>query len=231
MKAKNRLFPFMNRTEAKFRQIIGFFAMDFTASDTVKTYQYFCSPLINTIYIKLRKKIAVQCEEISPFNGIVNWMNLDFGARRVRGKRGRGASGKPLYLGCSKRDGNVYTEIVPDLAQKLRCKGLSVGIYNLIELINTDGWRGYDGLVDIGFDKHLRVNHGGNEFACGERHINGIESFWAMRKSGLVNLMELTRRCFICILKKRNIASINIAMVNYTSICLNNLRIQPSQSS
>jgi len=36
---------------------------------------------------------------------------------------------------------------------------------------------GYDGLVDIGFDKHFRVHHGNNEFASGERHINGIESF------------------------------------------------------
>ena len=57
--------------------------------------------------------------------------------------------------------------------------------YSYIELdsmINTDGWRGYDGLVDIGFDKHLRVNHGDNEFACGERHINGIESFGGYAK-------------------------------------------------
>jgi len=41
-----------------------------------------------------------------------------------------------------------------------------------------------------------------------------------MQKSGSANLMELTRRCFIYILKKRNIASI-IGMVIYTLICLN----------
>ena len=60
---------------------------------------------------------------------------------------------------------------------------------------------GYDGLVDIGFDKHLRVNHGDNEFACGERHINDIKSFWGYAKSGLVSLMVLTKICCICILK------------------------------
>jgi hypothetical protein len=89
-----------------------------------------------------------------------------------------------------------------------------------VSVINTDGWRGYDGLVDIGFDKHLRVNHGNNEFACGERHINGIESFWGYAKSDSSSLMELTKRCFICILKKRSIASI-IGTVIYISICLN----------
>jgi len=41
-----------------------------------------------------------------------------------------------------------------------------------------------------------------------------------MQKSGSANLMELTRRCYICILKKRNLASI-IGMVIYTAICLN----------
>ena len=53
-------------------------------------------------------------------------------------------------------------------------------------MIYTDGWRGYDGLVDVGFDKHFRVNHGKNEFALdGNIHINGIESFWSFTKRRL----------------------------------------------
>ena len=39
---------------------------------------------------------------------------------------------------------------------------------------------GYDGLVDIGYDKHYRVNHGNNEFVNKVSHINGIESFGVM---------------------------------------------------
>jgi transposase-like protein len=38
-------------------------------------------------------------------------------ARRIRGKRGRGASGKTIVFGLLKRDGNVYTEIVPDCSK------------------------------------------------------------------------------------------------------------------
>lgn len=72
---------------------------------------------INTIYIRLRKKIATQCEEISPFNDIVELNESYFGTRRVQGKCGRGASGKTIVFGLLKRDGNVYTEIVPDCSK------------------------------------------------------------------------------------------------------------------
>lgn len=41
----------------------------------------------------------------------------------------------------------------------------------------TDGWRGNDGLVNVGYDRYLRVNQGENEFSRGEGiHINGFES-------------------------------------------------------
>lgn len=56
MKAKNRDYSRSMITEAKFRQIIRFFAMDFTASDTAKLTNISIRS-INTIYIKLRKKL------------------------------------------------------------------------------------------------------------------------------------------------------------------------------
>jgi transposase-like protein len=87
--------------------------MGFTASDTAKLTNISVRS-INTIYIKLRKKIAVQCEEISPFNGIVELDESYFG---VRGKLGRWASGKTIVFGLLKRDGNVYTKIVPDCSK------------------------------------------------------------------------------------------------------------------
>ena len=196
MKAKNRYYSHSRIAEAKFRQIIRFFAMDFTASDTAKLTNISVRS-INTIYIKLRKKIAVQCEEISPFNGIVELDESYFGARRVRGKRGRGASGKTIVFGLLKRDGNVYTEIVPDCS-KATLQGIIRGHIELDSVINTDRWRGYDGLVDIGFDKYLRVNHGDNEFACG----NGIESFWGYAKKRLSKFNGIDKKMFYLHLKE-----------------------------
>src|SRR5574343_1164447 len=200
MKAKNRYYSRSRITEAKFRQIIRFFAMDFTASDTAKLTNISVRS-INTIYIKLRKKIALQCEEVSPFNGIVELAESYFGARRVRGKRGRGASGKTIVFGLLKRQGMVYTEIVPDCS-KATLQGIIRGHIDPASVIHSDGWRGYDGLVDIGFDKHFRVNHGANEFASGERHINGIESFWSYAKRRMAKFNGLTKRTFYLHLKE-----------------------------
>lgn len=198
--SKNRCYSRSRIAEAKFRQIIRFFAMDFTASDTAKLTNISVRS-IHTIYIKLHKKIAVQCEKISPFNCIVELDESYFDARRVRGKRGRGASSKTIVFGLLKRDGNVYTEIVPDCS-KATLQGIIRGHIELDSVINTDGWRGYDGLVDIGFDKHLRVNHGDNEFACGERHINGIESFWGYAKKRLSKFNGIDKKMFYLHLKE-----------------------------
>ena len=52
----------------------------------------------------------------------------------------------------------------------------------LESVIHSDGWRGYDGLVDLGYQKHFRVNHGDNEFATAHSHINGMRAFGPMPK-------------------------------------------------
>ncbi len=52
---------------------------------------------------------------------------------------------------------------------------------SLDSLIHTDGWKAYDGWVDVGYAKHFRVHQGDNELATGHTHINGI-SFWAYAK-------------------------------------------------
>ena len=78
--------------------------------------------------------------------------------------------------GLLKRDGKVYTEIVPD-AQKDTLQAIIRGKVSIESVIYSDNWRGYNGLVDVGYDKHFRVNHSQNEFANGKNHINGIESF------------------------------------------------------
>ncbi len=99
-----------------------------------------------------------------------------FGAQRIPGIRGRGAYGKTIVFGVLKHHGKVYTEIVPDCS-KATLQGFIRGHVEVGAVIHSDGWRGYDGQVDIGFNKHYRVHYGNNEFVCGEQHINGTESF------------------------------------------------------
>jgi transposase-like protein len=72
-----------------------------------------------------------------------------FGARRVRGIRGRGARGKTTVLVYSNAMAEVYTEVVPDCS-KATLQGTIRGRVELESVIHSDGWRGYDGLVDLG---------------------------------------------------------------------------------
>ena len=62
----------------------------------------------------------------------------------------------------------------------------------------TDGWRGYDGLVDVGYNKHYRVNHSKDEFALkgddGDTvTVNGIESFWSFSKRRLAKFNGVSK--------------------------------------
>lgn len=107
-----------------------------------------------------------------------------FGPRRVRGKRGCGASGKTIVFGRFKRGLQGYTEIVPDCSKKT-LQAIIRGKIDVAAMVNTDGWRGYDGLVDVEFNPHFRVRHGQDEFVQGASHINGIGSFWSFAKARL----------------------------------------------
>jgi len=61
---------------------------------------------------------------------------------------------------------------------------------------------GYNGLVDVGYQKHFRVNHGDNEFANERSHINGIESFWGYSKTRLAKFRGVSKVTFFLHLKE-----------------------------
>ncbi|MBF0803715.1 MULTISPECIES: IS1595 family transposase, partial [unclassified Neisseria] len=117
-------------------------------------------------------------------------------AKRQRGfhgksKRGRGTLKQPVF-GIFERDGRVYTEIVPDCKKKT-LQAVILGKVSLGSVVYSDSRRGYSGLVDAGYSKHLRVNHGQNEFADGTGHINGIESFRSFTKQRPAKLNGVTK--------------------------------------
>ena len=176
------------------------FAFDFTASDVAKLTGL-TRKSVTSIFLRIRERIAEECERQSPFGGEVEVDESYFGARRVRGKRGRGASGKTIVFGVFKRNGCVYTEVVPD-CRKRTLLAVIRGRVTLDAVIHSDGWRGYDGLVDVGYAKHFRVNHGANEFARGPSHVNGIESFWSFAKRRLQKFNGVPARTFYLHLKE-----------------------------
>lgn len=64
------------------------------------------------MFNRFRERILTLTDDRQSFNGEVEVDESYFGARRVRGKRGRGAKGKIPVVGLLKRGGKVYTQVI-----------------------------------------------------------------------------------------------------------------------
>jgi transposase-like protein len=129
---------------------------------------------------------------------LTNGIEIDesyFGAKRIRGKRGRGAGSKIIVLGLLKRFGMVYTEIV-NTAGRNELMPIIKRVVGSGSDIYTDGWRSYDALAIYGYN-HKKVKHDENEFARVDgTHINGVESFWSWTKRRLAKFNGVSKGQF-----------------------------------
>src|SRR6266404_3884842 len=113
MKSLNRYYQRSKISERKFRQVVRYFAMDFTASD-VAQLTGLTRKTVTVIFLRIRQRVATDCERASPYAGCeVEVDESYFGARRVRGKRGRWASGKTIVFGIFHRPDCTHTQLVP----------------------------------------------------------------------------------------------------------------------
>ena len=200
MTIKNRYAKRAKISEAKFRQLMRYFAYDFEAK-TVAALTGLNRNTVNRYLTRIRTRIAEFCEQQSPVRGEIEVDESYFGGKRIKGKRGRGAYKKTPVFGIFKRGGKVYTEIVPDCA-KTTLQAIIRGRVDPDSVIHSDGWRGYNGLVDLGYKKHYRVNHGADQFVDRKCHINGIESFWAYAKGRLTKFHGIANSTFYLHLKE-----------------------------
>ncbi len=153
---KNKYAKRSRISEGKVRELVRYFAADLTALQAA-TLSGLNRNTVNRFYRGLRERILVACEAQRPLFGIVEVDESFFGARRVKGRRGRGAYGKTVVFGIFERQGQVYTEIVPDCSRPT-LQGIIRGRVDPSTVINSDGWGGYNGLVDLGYG-HFRVEH------------------------------------------------------------------------
>jgi transposase len=200
MTGRNKYYKAAKISEVKFRRIIRCFAEDLTASSTARMTGVSVRS-VNDLFLKIRRRLALISEAQSPFEGKVEMDESYFGPQRVRGKPGRGAGGKTIVFGILKRGESVYTRIIPNAAKSTLRKVIR-GRVSLNSVIHSDGWVGYDGLVDVGYAKHLRVRHADREFALRDNHINGIESFWSFAKHRLARFHGIPKHTFYLHLKE-----------------------------
>ena len=197
---KNRYSKCSHISEHKFRQFVRFFAADLDASQ-ISGLASLNRNTVNRYLTKIRQRLVEYCDAQFSFSGEVEVDESFFGARRIKGKRGRGAFGKTIVFGIFQRNGYVYTEIVSNCS-KATLQAVIRGRVELKSIIYSDGWRGYNGLVDVGYGKHLRVDHSKNEFAKGRNHINGIEGFWGYAKTRLSRFRGMAPSTFNLHLKE-----------------------------
>ena len=74
------------------------------------------------------------------------------------------------------------------------------------------GWPGYDGLVDVGSDRHLRINKK-KSFTKGRTHINGIEAFGSFTTKGRTHINGIEA---FWSFTKRRLAKFNGVKVNFS---------------
>ncbi len=116
MTTRNKYLKRSRISEVKFRELLRHFSLDLSAKN-ISILKNLNRNTDKRYLFLLRKKIAEYCEQHSPFKGEIEVVESYFGAKRIKGKRGRGAGAKTPVFGILQRNGKVYTEIVPNCAK------------------------------------------------------------------------------------------------------------------
>ena len=200
---RNRYVARSRVSEASFRRFVRHVAADLTAVQ-IAQLTGLNRNTVNRLLGCLRERVAQACELERPLRGHVEVDESYFGPRRVKGKAGRGAGKKTIVFGICKRHGKVYTEVVEDCT-KGTILAVIRGKVDLRSVVHSDGFKSYDGLVDMGYKKHLRVDHARNEFSSRSvrgNHINGIEGFWGYAKTRMARFRGMHPSTFYLHLKE-----------------------------
>jgi len=184
----------------KVKKILECFSIDIPATKTAVLLGYNRKTIDRYFTIFRERILEHQHRALQPFTGEVELDESYFGARRVRGKRGRGAAGKTPVFGVLKRGGQVFITVVKSCSKEELMPIIQGQILEK-STIYTDGWKAYDGLIINGYD-HYRVFHSQNEFARGKCHVNGIESFWSHAKRRLAKFNGVASSRFVLYLKE-----------------------------
>ena len=147
---------------------------------------------------RLRLLIYQNSPHMEMFEGEIEADESYFGGTR-KGKRGRGAVGKTAVFGLLKRDGKVYTVVVPN-TQSATLLPIIREKVKPDSIVYTDFYRSYD-VLDVSEFNHFRINHS-THFAEKQNHINGIENFWSQAKRHLRKFNGIPKAHFELYLKE-----------------------------
>jgi transposase-like protein len=201
MSIKNKYVRRAKISESKFRKLIKLFSLDLDAQ-TIAALINLNRNTVNRYLTLIRKRIAELCEDKSPLNGKFEVDESYFYDKLLGGKGDRDTNKKTPVFGIVKRDGKIYTEIIPDCAKSMLV-GIKRGRVDPNRVIRFNGECVYDGLVDFGHKKHYRLRRGGgHELATRNCHINVVASFWSFTKRRLMKFHGIGASTFYLHLKE-----------------------------
>jgi transposase len=181
------------------RKIITCFSLELTASQTAKLIKINRNT-VNRYYRIIRECIAEHQEQlIDHFSGEVELDESYFGGHH-KGNIGRSTKSKIPVFGILRRNGIVYTQIVPDVSART-LKAIIKQRVSKNSTVYSDSWKSYDGLVLYGYE-HIRINHHKELVDKNRNHINGIENFWSYIKNKLSKYYGIKPEYFYLYLKE-----------------------------
>lgn len=186
-------------SRAKFRQLLRLFALDLTATQIAELSRLNRNA-VNRYLRLIRQSVAQYCARRLSV-AMSSWMSLTSALAES------GASADAEHEAKPSSSASISVTVVSTRRSCPNCKKatLQAIIRALVApkaVINSDDWRGYDGLVDVGYSKHFRDNHDDNEFVHGTHPVNGIESFWSYAKRRLQKFNGIFARTFYLHLKE-----------------------------
>ncbi|MFA5354306.1 MAG: transposase [Thermodesulfovibrionales bacterium] len=205
---KNKYAHRAKITETKMRQLLRFFAVGLDATQ-IAELTGMNRNTVNRYLSEIRLRIALYCETQSA-------ISVTLPAERPASADSLwtdgGKAGKGIIFGLIKRDGKIYTELVSEASAPVY-QAVIKGKRTADSLVSADDWRGYHGVVDVGYGKHFRFESDqGNELPADsaavqgqtrkQNGISGTEGFWGYAKTRLTRFRGLSRSVFYLHLKE-----------------------------
>lgn len=221
---KNKYAHNSKISEAKIRQIVRLFAIDLNALQIAELAGVNRNT-VNRYLSAFRERIARHCEAETPVRHSVAPDEVS-GDNLASGERDKSLEhDTAVVLGLFRREGKIYTEIVPNFSRTTLRK-VARGRLDMEELSPCAHWREYDGLVDLGCQKLFRLVPAANE--SGGRQFSGVESFWAFAKTRLLRFRGVQKHALYVNLKEcefrfnhrnEDIYSIMLKMLREDPLC------------
>jgi transposase len=219
MEIKNKYYKHSRLSETKFRELIRCFALDLSATESAALTSISCRA-VNTIYLKLRHRIAAYCEQ--------TW-NPQPGSDQQHQQRMLDELGTRIaeVFALQLKDGKIHSSIVPGLS-KVRLKAIVRGA--LDETTLPASYRAHDALTDFGFKTFLSLRSEMTENGTTKIAPPAIEAFLSFAKRRLQKFNGVPAHTFYLHLKESEFR-FNLGEDDLAQMLLRMLREAPLELS